>query len=110
MFVLQEDLVEQTSVRLTPMISMLFFSFFFRLSFLGAVANSTSQSQLKTIRIFPAIEKWLYLWSKISGLLLYRKVEHGIEGRLSLNKNFSSLAPPAVGSPGLRMNKSDTLP
>ena len=90
-------------------ISMLFLSFFFRL-FLSSVLFQIAlhKSELKTLMVFPAVEKELQFWSKISGLLLYRMDEPGIRTQSLMSKNFLSLASPAASGLGLRTNKINT--
>ena len=44
-------------------------------SFLGAVSNSSSNSELESLKGFPDVEKQLYILSKFSELLFYRLAE-----------------------------------
>ena len=47
-------------------------------SFLPAVSNSNSNSELKSLNVFRAVGKQRYFFSKICGLLLYRQAEPGV--------------------------------
>ena len=66
--------------------------FLLSLSFLPAVSNGTSNSELKSLNVFPAVEKQRYLLSKICGLLLYRRGEPGIQLDLRRTRHEHALS------------------